>query len=49
MPVVSHPDADVISTPPWVQSMKSAPVVFDLDAFRASRTMVHHDDGPEAA
>jgi len=29
---------------------KNAPVVFDLDAFRASRTMVQHDDDePEAA
>ena len=44
-----HESIEQMGQVPTVTAAKSAPVVFDLDAFRASRTMVHHDDGPEAA
>ena len=36
--------ADLESLDQTVTRVESAPVVFDLDAFRASRTMVQDDD-----
>lgn len=45
-----HATIEQLGRVPSVTLAKSAPVVFDLDAFRASRVMVHHDDDePEAA
>lgn len=45
-----HATLDALGRVPTVTLAKNAPVVFDIDEFRRSRTMVHHDDdGPEAA
>lgn len=45
-----HATIEALGRVPSVTAAKSAAVVFDLEKFRASRTMVHHDDDePEAA
>ena len=45
-----HATLEQLERAPSVTRVQDAPVVFDLDAFRASRVMVQSDDDePEAA